>query len=386
MLAFGAVVAVAAEGDVISVRETGAVGDGKADDTAAFEAAIARGKAEGKDVYVPWGRYRITRTLVLKAQSLRGRESGAWVADDVSLPTILPENAEGPYIRMLGGASVHGLHFFYDWKGAAPSAKGPAIELAGVGCRVTDVKIQGAWDGIMADGKNNVGRALVKDCFIVDVHNIGVRMTGTWDVSWISNVEVWSPGSKRFPQSGVGFQFGKNDVLLVSDCFVFTAQTGFELLEEIPGCEIKGVTWGSFSNCATDFCSTGMMVNGAHTISVNGGCHWTHWAGLTVKGKGAQVRVSGLELGANGGPALVIEGGDLVTVAGCQIRRLQEGRDAPAVRITGGDGTAISGCVIASATKAIEIADGVKNVVTTGNVIRENVRPKAKQETGQEAK
>ena len=359
---------------VVSVRDLGAVGDGVADDTPAFEKAIAASAKYGLQIQVPPGRYRITKGLSLATQTLSGPPAAVWVADDVSAPTIVCSVSEAPVFRLTKGACIHGLNIICDWQGKEPSPRPPVIEIAGVGCRVSETTIRSAWIGIAADGKSNVGRACIEKCFIVDCHHVGVRLTGTWDVSWVSKVEVWSPASKTFPQTGVAYQFGKNDVLLVSDCFAYRAQVGYQFLDEIQGCEIKGGTWGSLSNCVSDFCSTGVEIKGAHTISVVGGSHWSHFGGLAVRSGEAQVRVSGVELAANGAPALLVEGGDLVTVSSCQIRRLQEGRDAPAVRITGGKSTVLTGCVIASSTKAVEIKEGLKDVVVENNVVRENVK------------
>ncbi|WPJ96774.1 glycosyl hydrolase family 28-related protein [Coraliomargarita algicola] len=52
------------------VEEFGALGDGQADDTAAIEAAIAAAKAHGKhaQVYLPHGKYRVTRSLRLEGR------------------------------------------------------------------------------------------------------------------------------------------------------------------------------------------------------------------------------------------------------------------------------------------------------------------------------
>ncbi len=49
-------------------EDFGAIGDGKADDTAAIEAAIEAAKAYGRNaqVYLPYGKYRVTRTLRLE--------------------------------------------------------------------------------------------------------------------------------------------------------------------------------------------------------------------------------------------------------------------------------------------------------------------------------
>ncbi|BCW97496.1 MAG: hypothetical protein KatS3mg024_0323 [Armatimonadota bacterium] len=357
----------------IDVRSLGAVGDGTADDTDAFEKAIDLGRKSGRPVHVPRGRYRITRTLELKAQELTGADHAAWVADGVTLPTILPDVPDGPAIRLLGGGSVHGLYFFQDWKGGQPSERPAIIELAGVGTRVSEVKIQNAWNGISADGKSNVGRALIRDCFLVDIHNVGIRMLGTWDVSWISRVEIWSPASKRFLAQGIGFLIGKNDMLLMSDCFVFSGDRGYKFVESVPGSSIRGVMWGSMTNCSADFCGIGIEVEGAHTLSLAGGTYWTHHSGILIHGKGAQVRMSGLEMKSNSGPCIDIQGGSLVAVAGCQLRREMARFVAPALRISGGETVAISGCVLSSTSTAIEVAEGLTGVVLSGNATRENV-------------
>lgn len=359
----------------VNVRTFGAKGDGKTDDTAAFQKAILLTREKGGTIKVPTGSYRITKPLVLKGQTLLGSIGAAYVSDSSILPTILAESKDGPCVQLQAGGSVQGLQFMYDWKNEKPSPRPAAIEISGVGCRVSEVKIYGAWDAIMADGKNNVGRVLIEKCFIVNVHNIGIRMTGTWDSSWISKVEVWSPGSQTFPKQGIGFLLGKNDVLIMSDNFVFNANAGYKFQDSIEGCTVEGGTWGTLSNCTADFCGQGVIVDGAHTVSFVGGTYWTHHGGIVVKGKGAQVRISGAELGANSSPTLDIEGGDLVVASACQIRRVFKDYDAPALRVADVKGAAITGCVIDSSSKGTEIADGLKDVLVTNNIIRENIIP-----------
>src|SRR5689334_19005272 len=54
-------------------RDFGAVGDGRADDTAALQRALSALMAAGEAValYLPAGRYRITRTLSLPRKGVR---------------------------------------------------------------------------------------------------------------------------------------------------------------------------------------------------------------------------------------------------------------------------------------------------------------------------
>jgi hypothetical protein len=76
-----------------NVRELGAKGDGKADDTEAFERAIELAKpgACGYDtgtVFVPAGRYKITRELVIKDRISiigRGHQSQVWQSSQENL-------------------------------------------------------------------------------------------------------------------------------------------------------------------------------------------------------------------------------------------------------------------------------------------------------------
>jgi polygalacturonase len=51
--------------DPRAIQVTGAVGDGKTDDSAAIQAAIDKAAADREEgiVFVPQGRYRITRTI-----------------------------------------------------------------------------------------------------------------------------------------------------------------------------------------------------------------------------------------------------------------------------------------------------------------------------------
>jgi polygalacturonase len=59
-----------ARGDVYSVRDFGAKGDGKTDDTAAFQQALgAAGKAGGGIVYAPRGNFFLLAISMFRRQS-----------------------------------------------------------------------------------------------------------------------------------------------------------------------------------------------------------------------------------------------------------------------------------------------------------------------------
>jgi hypothetical protein len=94
--------------DVVSVKDFGAVGDGVADDTAAFNAAITAGSV----VSVPPGSYKITSTLVIDKQvALIGAvANGDNVGQVTSQTSRLTYTGTGEAIRIVAtGFSSNGL-------------------------------------------------------------------------------------------------------------------------------------------------------------------------------------------------------------------------------------------------------------------------------------
>lgn len=359
----------------ISVKSFGAVGDGVKDDSASFQRALDAAREQGRPLQVPPGTYRIARGINITQQTMIGAVAGVWVADAMSMPKLVLETMDEPAITLGAGGGIHGFHIEYNWQGEKPSPRGPAILLTGVGPRITDLKIHNVWDGILADGINNVGRTFINSVFMVDVHNVGIRMMGTWDVSWISRVEIWSPSSENFPARGVGVLIGKNDMLLMDNVFVFRADIAYKFVESVPDTKIVGGMWGSLSNCTADFSGTAIQVEGEHTISFSGGTYWTHHHGIIVDGKQAQVRMSGLELKSNSSPTVDIKDCRMFVMSGCQIRRDMDRFTAPAVRISGGEAVVISGNGISSVTEALEYPTDNPDFVVTGNVVKNNYRP-----------
>ena len=88
----------------ITVVDFGAKGDGKADDTKAFQNAITEAKQRGEEaVYVPAGQYLLKDTIALDGVSLTGVYFGAWPADNDKLPAIVAGQKEKPVITLQTG-------------------------------------------------------------------------------------------------------------------------------------------------------------------------------------------------------------------------------------------------------------------------------------------
>lgn len=367
LLYLAALVLPAAAADLVNVRDHGAAGDGVADDTGAFQAAIAAGHEQQRHVYVPRGTYRLSAPLVLENIALTGPDAGAWPADINALPQLVPMHRDGPAVHLLAGGALSGVDLNYAWE-AEPETGPPAVLISGIGCYVRNCRIRYCWDGIVTDGEHNVGRLNIENVFIVAPRNVGVRVTGTWDVPALRNIEVWNAGPvPRGLERGVGFLLGKNDLIRLTDCFAFAMRHGFLLEDRIEGCTIEGGTWGVMTGCATDFCGSGITIRGEHTLSVSGGTYWNHATSLEVDGP-SRVRVTGAELKSNGAPAVVLREADHVVIQGCSLLRPMEEFDAPAVLAEGGR-LVLTGNHLESRGVGIRLGAGLRAAVIADNLI-----------------
>ncbi len=354
--------------DAVSVKSVGARGDGNSDDTAAFLTAVETARKESRSVYVPQGRYRLSKPIVLEGVALHGPDAGAWPADTDTLPLLLPTHRDGPCVELKAGGSLKGVCIRYEWD-REPESGPAAVLVSGIGAWISSVKLQYPWDGIVTDGVSNVGRLNIADVFIVAPRNIGVRVTGTWDVPALRNIEVWNLGPVPRPlEKGIGFDLGKNDLIRLTDCFAFAMGTGFLLRDKIPGCKIEGGTWGVLTGCAADFCGVGIRVEGENTVSISGGTYWTHAQGLLVDGDKARVRLTGAEMKANNGAAVEVRSSDHVVVTGCSLLRPMQEYKPPAVLLLGGR-TVLQGNHVESQAAGIVIGEKVRDVVLGGNLV-----------------
>jgi hypothetical protein len=366
-----------------NVRDFGAEGDGVHDDTEAFLKAVAAAEEDGLPVYVPAGTYSISDTVELNEVTLYGYHSGPWTADACDLPGIIQTNPEAPVFHVISG-SLSGLQI--DVKGVTKDLKlddaAETVRLSCTGARVSNLKILNPHIGISTfydpDASTNPGRCFIENIFIVNAYKIGVNVHATWDVATLCNIEVWNPYTSGTNKNSceVAYKFGKNDDLRAVNLFTFNAKVGFLFEESDIGNGKTGGCWGSFTNCSTDLCETGLKVDkGQHALTIIGGTYWNHFYGLYVTEKTSdttRVTLSGCELKTNGDTSTVaIGGGQMVTVTGCNISRTQADHKGIPVKIAGGTGVTLSGNTIcANGTAGIDITSGFKGAATvTGNTV-----------------
>jgi hypothetical protein len=323
----------------INVKDFGAVGDGKADDTAAIQAALdkAAETQRGGVAVLPAGEYRVTDTLKIKACLLKGLDAGAWPSDRAPMPTLRIDHTKGPCVIAEHAASIHGINFEYDHKGEEARKFGPTILLSGIGISLTNLRISQPYEAIMADGKTNIGRLNIENIFIISARKCGVYVANTYDIPTLRNIEVWNPHPYA-QKHCVGFKLGKNDEIRMDSCFAFACQTGFLFVKEK-----DGATWGGMNGCSVDFSVFGVVVEEVNSLRITGGCLWAHATSLKTTGPG-RIMVSGVDLRSNGDASLVVDDCSSLTVTGCNLgKSAANWPDVPAAKINGGKSVLLNG-------------------------------------------
>jgi len=271
-----ALAGAAADPDVLSVRDFGAKGDGRTDDTAAFQKALeAAGKAGGGIVYAPRGNYLFAGHLnVPAAVTLKGiwesvpahngiRDAGLPKPTDDGTTFLVTENAGqedgAPFITLNHNCTLKGVVIYYPLQDPAqePKAYPWAIALRGKNPAVLAVELLNPYNGI--DAAHNErhlirdvqGQPLRRGIFVDDIYDIG-RIEDVHFNPW------WSTKPRLFQwqqQHGEAFIFGRSDWQYVFNTFCFGYNTGYKFIQTR-----AGVCNGNFLGLGADDCFTSLVV------------------------------------------------------------------------------------------------------------------------------
>ncbi len=267
----------AADPDTFSVRDFGALGDGKADDTGAFQKALdAAAKAGGAVVYAPRGNYRFTGSLnVPPAVTLKGvwesvpahngvRDAGLPTPTDDGTTFLVTGHAateDGPpFITLNHNSTLKGVVIYYPDQDPAKEPKPYpwAIAMRGKNPAVLAVELLNPYNGIDAT-KNE--RHLIRDVHGQPLRR-GVLVDEIYDIGRIENVHFnpwWSlqPKLKEWQQAhGEAFIFGRSDWQYVFNTFCFGYSVGYRFIQTE-----TGVCNGNFLGIGADDCSTAVQVD-----------------------------------------------------------------------------------------------------------------------------
>ncbi|MCD6351301.1 MAG: hypothetical protein J7M26_04180 [Armatimonadetes bacterium] len=357
---------------VVRVTDFGAVGDGETDCTAAFRRALqaVAHQDKGATVIVPPGRYKLTDSITVQRCLLTGLVAGGWPADAGPMPELEIAHTKGPGIIASDAASINGLtmNFQLERGEDGPKPSPPAILLAGNGISITNLRLHGAYDGIIADGKSNIGRLNIENVFMPALYHCGVYVTRTYDIPTLRNIEVWVPHDWNITHGGIGFRLGRNDCIRMSNCFAFKCAKGFVF--DVDEGEGGGATWGEMCECGTDACAEGIVVKAPVYLNIHGGTYWDHFATLHVADPGAEVAFTGAMAQSNGAPAVLLEDCKQVTIMGCQFRRAFENTKVFLVDVLSAAAVTITGCIFSQDGPGVRVGEKVTSVLISDNIFR----------------
>jgi hypothetical protein len=377
--------------DTVDVRRFGAVGDGKTDDTAAFQKALdAVGKAGGGIVYAPRGNYRFAGHLnVPSAVTLAGmwpsvpahnglRDRGLPKPTDDGTTFLVTEGAgreDGPaFITLNTNSTLKGVVLYYPNQktDTEPTPYPWAIAMRGKNPAVLAVEMLNPFNGI--DATRNE-RHLIRDVHGQPIRR-GILVDAIYDIGRIENVHFnpwWSMKPKLFQWQmahGEAFIFGRSDWQYVYNTFCFGYNVGYRFVRTD-----SGVCNGNFLGIGADDCHTALVVDQCAPYGLlitNGEFVSFHGPDPTMieigKDNTGSVRFVNCAFWGPCNQVAKIAGTGTVGFGDCTFTQWG-GKDGTRPAIQAQSGTVlVRGCEFRQDRPQIQLGKNVRRAVITGNV------------------
>jgi hypothetical protein len=381
-----------ARAEVYEVRTYGATGDGKTDDTAAFQKALdAAGKAGGGTVHAPRGNYFFAGHLAVPpAVTLEGvwtsvpahngiRDRGMPKPTDDGTTFLVTEGAgseEGtPFITLQTNGTLRGVVLYYPNQKPddVPQPYPWAIAMRGKNPAVLDVELLNPYKGI--DASRNE-RHLIRNVQGQPLR-MGVWVDSIYDIGRIENVHFnpwWSNRPKLFAwqmEHGEAFVFGRTDWQYVFNTFCFGYHAGYRFMHTRSGeCN------GNFLGIGADDCQTAVVVEQSAPMALlitNGEFVSFHgpdptMVEVTATNTGS-VRFSNCAFWGPCNQIARVAGQGTVGFSDCTFVQWDRARKGlPALQIKSGT-VLIRGCEFREAKAQVSLGEDVLRAVVTGNIL-----------------
>jgi hypothetical protein len=374
----------------IDVRLYGAKGDGTTDDTAAFQAAIEAARATSRKVYAPRASYLFAGRLNLPAGMTlegsfdsvtshpRGDRGGRAGQPDGTMFLVTGDVGKEDmpaFITLNGNSTLRGVAILYPEQTTTdtPKAYPYSVAMRGNNPAVLDVELINSYNGI--DASRNQ-RHLIRNVSGQPLH-IGVFVDGIMDIGRMENVHFnpwWGggPAVKKFMmEKGVAFIFGRSDWEYVLDTFCFGYNTGYKFIRSEVS---RGNCNGNFLGIGADDCYTSVLVEESAPFGLlitNGEFTAFHGPDPTevevLATNRGSVRFVNCAFWGPGNQIAKIAGGT-VGFSDCTfVEWGGKANDLPAIQATAGT-VIIRGCEFIKRAPAMNLGEGVRRAVITGNV------------------
>jgi hypothetical protein len=375
-----------------NVKDFGAVGDGKSDDTAAFQKALdAAGAGRGGAVFAPAGNYFFAGHLnVPQSVTLKGmwesipshngiRDRGTPKPTDDGTTFLVTEGAgredAPPFITLNTNSTLKGVVLYYPNQkdDEEPKPYPWAVVMRGKNPAVLDVELLNPYNGIDAT-KNE--RHLIRNVQGQPLRR-GVLVDAIYDIGRIENVHFnpwWSMKPKLFQwqmDHGEAFIFARSDWQYVLNTFCFGYHVGYRF-----NASPSGACNGNFVGIGADDCQTAVVVDQSAPMALlitNGEFVSFHGPDPTMvevaKTHTGSVRFVNCAFWGPCNQIAKIAGRGTVGFSDCTFVQWDaKGQGRHALQASGGT-VLVRGCEFRESKPQIELGEGVTRGVITDNLL-----------------
>jgi len=242
-----------AQNAVFDIRDFGAVGDGRTDDTAAIQKALDRAAEKGGEVFVPAGKWLVAGSLkipvgVTLSGVAKSPQAIAPLIGTVIYGTRGRDSEDGPALFEMGHSScVRGLTVFYPDQKPDDIRPYPwTFHLVGFDNTVENVTLINSYNGIKVGPEPNVrhrirsvyGCVLRRGILVDACTDIGRIENIQFHCHWWSSPEIggnWEKVHAFMIQNCEAFIFGRTDWEYVTNTFVYPVNIGYRFIQTPSG-------------------------------------------------------------------------------------------------------------------------------------------------------
>lgn len=369
------------------VTDFGAVGDGVADNTTAFQSAIDKAAEKGGIVSIPAGRFTVAGSVQVKPGVTVKGVAAAPVSPEPLIGSVIlatggRDNESAAALFEMGHAStVTGITIWYPEQKPTDIHPYPwTFHLYGFDNTVENVTLINSYNGIKVGPEPNVrhrirsvyGCVLRRGLFVDTCSDIGRVEDVQFHCHWWTAPSIggdWKPVFDYMVANLEAFVFGRTDWEYAMNNFVFPAKIGWRFIKTD-----AGACNGQFTGNGADACETAVQVDAIQPMGllITGG----QFVAFTGKDP-VEVRISDTCAGnvrfvncAFWGPALhnaVIKGKGYVSFSDCYFSSdYQETKDSPLLVVESGR-LQVNNSTFATEQPGIALAPTVTHAVIQGN-------------------